>query len=384
MTKKPILNLSVSPELQRQHPSLQGAIPPFLRFGDKYHKQNIKQDIRGAKKELMLFINKFGHSGQYHNLEHFNKVNEYISTAIRTVMESHPGIFSEQDLIAGEIFAYGHDCVHNGAREIPYTLNLLSIGELYGFNYSNVWIHDHLRGAINFGILEDNNITNGNRKLIVSNTEPIELSEEEMSSIVTDSILYRNGIGFDLRCKISGMIQATEFRRSMEDGHPGFKWPRTALEVIAKLSDMGSFCEDINTWLRVCSNIYLENPSYKVNDALSFVELESDFINNFLKPIFNPNFIPKVIGYEDDSIPPYIADYFYQKIVEKEEFLSRIKTLIENADQNLSQLSNSGIDTDDELTRLSQAILPVLQKNNLSLEGEKNPIPLASPRIIEL
>ena len=376
----------ISPDLKVRHPSLLGVIPPGLRCaGHLKSRRNIPESIPGFFNNLAHFVENFGYDGAYHNPDHFNDVDLRFADNIKYLQQKYPGEFSERDYVAASMFAQGHDCVHNAERNIAYVLTVNGICTLYGYpddNHSRIAVHD----AMNYGNAEDNKANNGNRPLVPSWDEPIELSEEEMAAIVVDAIAYSNAISFETRCQVSGMIQASELKRSQTNGQPGFKRPRTQMEVLARLSDIGNFCDDIEPWLETSVNINVEVPWFTGTDVLSFIEEELHFINHYAKAMLETENIPLLRLVDGHELRARIPDYFPLRIREKEEYLLAMKERINElraGDPRQELLANPANtpqrDIDDQLGRLAGIVRPALAKNNPALADPATPVPLALP-----
>jgi len=377
--------------MQESHPSFQGVVPPLLRIqacSKKAKILNIPLDVNGFYEDLLGFIERFGHKGEYHNHEHFVDVAQRFKTDLEFLKKKYPSEFDDLDFLKAEMASRSHDAVHNayGKHDPAFTLSANQICALYGFAPNNSHMLGQIVEAINFGIEEDNRLNGGTRPTIskkkTNGDEPITLSEEEMSQIVQDAYAYRNGFSFDLRCEISGMLQATEFKRSMIEGQPAFKWPRTQMELLMKLSDIGNFCDPTDHWIATSTRVNTELPFFKGISAIGFINEELFFINTYVKPVLDPKNQPTIEDVSGDRIPARVPDYYLTSIVEKENFLLRLRSEIES----ITEAKDAGIEIDEsnELKQFKEAIRPALAKTDNRLNDPKVEVPLVAGESPEL
>ena len=367
-----------SKQLILDHPSLIGVIPPALRFKND-RPENIPFNAKGFFDDLNDFLESFDHVGEYHNPSHFEDVkNRFINDLQNIADFFHTELISKIPLLA-TAFSLGHDCVHNayGKRQPTFEMSIKTICEFYGFDSEDPKTQKKVMDAINFGINQDNELTNGERALVSNPDEVIALSEEEMSAIVVDSFAYRNGFDFETRCLLAGMFQATEFKRSMDDGLPGFKWPRTQMELMAKLADLGNFCDEINEWLEISTKVNIEVPWFNGTTALDFIEEELHFINNYLRPVLDPQNLPIVIDANGNSTRAKVPELYLSAVAEKEDHMLKLKAEIEA----IILAGNPGTSIppySEDLEEFLRIIRPALAKTDPELADPLNPIQLAS------
>ncbi len=371
-------------ETIEKHPSLIGVVPPLLRINSTMTKVNIPLNISGFFEDLKSFQNEFGYDGQYHNPAHFEDVERRISKDIKHLKRKFPGEFGDREILQAHIAARSHDIVHNayGKHSPSYTLNANQICALYGFAPNDSHMLPLIIEAMNAGIEEDNRINLGERASIRDGDEPIGLSEEEMSQIVQDAFAYRNGFDFDFRCEISGMVQATEFKRAMNVDKPGFKWPRTQMEYLLKLADIGNFCEQIDTWVETSTRVNTELPFFTGTNAREFINEELTFIDTYVKPVLDVDNQPRIIDVEGQFVPIRIPEYYVTLILEKENFLKELRAEIDTI--AIAQQSGEEVAESKELKKFKEAIRPSLAKTDKRLSDPKVKVPLVSAQGQEL
>jgi|GEM_PF-6489318 len=372
-------NLAFAPEVKGRHPSLQGVVPPMLRIHGKIAEINIPLNVNGFFEDLQHFQDEFGYEGEYHNPEHFLDVERRIVEDIeKWLRKKFPGEFGDREVLQARMAAKAHDAAHNayGKHSPAYSLSTNQICALYGFAPNDSHILPLMIEALNAGIKEDNEINSGNRPTVSNGDELVGLSEEEMSQIVQDAFAYRNGFDFDFRCEISGMIQATEFKRSMNGDEPGFKWPRTQMELLVKLADIGNFCDPVDRWISISTKVNTELPFFTGTNAREFINEELAFINTYVKPLLNPNNRPLIRDVDGELIPARIPDYYLTSIKEKENFLKRLRQEIDEI--TIAIQSGEGIKESEELSKFKEAIRPALAKTDKRLKDPKVEVPLVS------
>ncbi|MFN8015840.1 MAG: hypothetical protein U0R17_04445 [Acidimicrobiia bacterium] len=362
-----------------KHPSLIGVIPPLLRLPSN---PNVPLSIDGFFDDLNKFVTNFNYKGYYHNPEHFQDVERRIETDLYTIEDEFGYKFSPEERLIAKAFARGHDAVHNGKRpkDEHYFLTVNKICELYGIDTASLTWRRKIKEAINFGINEDIELTGEQRAKITFFDRPIALSEEEMTAIVVDALAYRNGFSFEDRCTLAGMIQATEFKRSMKDGQPWFKWPRTQLEVIGKLADMGNFCDGIHNWLDTSTKINMEVPWFNGTSALDFIKEELHFIDNLLAPVLDKTKM-RVLHPNGEIGEPFIPTNYLEAVKEKRDFVAKLHDEIEGLIK--AGLHNLGERMSKDLKELLRIIRPALAKTDRSLEDETHPVTIATDQQIE-
>lgn len=371
---KPTLEFSA--EVIEKHPSLKGVVPPMLRLTGSVKEMNIPLDIDGFFEDLDHFIKEFGYMGEYHTPEHFVDVEQRFLRDLEFLKGKHQSEFDDRDLLRAKMAARSHDVAHNayGKRQPAYFLTVNSICALYGFAPNGSHMVPSIIEAMNVGIEEDNALNNGSRPLVTGADDPIGLSEEEMSQIIEDAFAFRNGFSFDFRCEISGMIQATEFKRSMVDGKPDFKWPRTQMELLMKLADIGNFCEQVSSWLDTSVKVNTELPFFTGTTALEFINEELFFINTYVKPVLDAKNQPTILDIDGNHIPARVPDYYYTSIEEKERYLLHLRSEIERITEQI-ELGNE-LPESKELSEFCEAIRPALGKTDPRLLDQEVPVPL--------
>src|SRR5690606_34091892 len=142
--------------------------------------------------DLRNFIEAFEHKGEYHNVDHFIDVDQRFVKILDEIQNQHPGEITTEDYLLAKMFALRHDSVHNAHRNVPFTLSVKDIDELYGYSTKNYRILKAIKESLNTGIVEDMTITGDERPGVETYTEAISLSEEEMAAIVVDALAYKN------------------------------------------------------------------------------------------------------------------------------------------------------------------------------------------------
>ena len=347
------VKFAFSAAVKKSHPSLIGVVPPALRFNaDKYanrerQKRRQQSKIKTAFQMIKQQQASFKYEGKYHIIPHFGHVEERFVNDLQQ-LERFGIKFDMQKYNLAKLFARTHDIVHNAGKEKPYFLNVKKIADLYGFDSSDENVLKDILGSLNFGFEEDNKITAElyrkyglsdaeveYRPMVKTFREKLKLSEEEMSAIVADAILYKSGFSHKDRRILAGLIQATEFKRSLIDGKPGIKFPRTQFELVAKLSDMGSFYGSVEEWLQLSVDFILETkPSIK--SLRDFLKFELAFFELFVKPVIEEHNLPDVRISNGKIIKAIVPQVCIDGINEKIEF-------IKNALQELDELAANSI-----------------------------------------
>ncbi len=354
-------------------PSLIGVIAPGIRLEKILGKNpNRPENIEGFFADLDNFIRGFNYPGFYHSPSHFLDVENRFFWIMDMIEETSGFEFSAQDRLLAKIFSKGHDCVHNAtkSKEQKFYLSVESICELYGLEPTEDTLR-HLLNALNVGIEEDNDLSGAYREPITSTSEPItQLSDEEMSAIVVDAFAYKNGFDISLRIKTHGLIQASEVSRSLNPActGPGFKWPRTHLELIAKLADLGNFTQDIDSWLKASTNAFVEQDRFKGTTAIEYVDAEIEFLELIVENMLKPENLPRY-EWDDNVIAVYIPKYFSEKLTEKLDYLHKIELEI------LRFNPENGFSAD--LRNFLSHIRPALEKNDLALSNPTSEVTLS-------
>lgn len=350
----------------------------MLRLNGITKKMNIPLDINGFFEELKSFMEDLGYPGAFHNIDHSDDVERRFHRDLLYLKNKYPGEFDDREFLMASMASMSHDCIHNayGQRQPPIVMTANSICELYGLDLNDSHMRLRIIEAINIGIDQDNQSTNSERKKVTDPDATIAMSEEEMSQIVQDAFAYKNGFAFEFRCDISGMVQATESKRSMSEGKPGFKWPRTQMELLMKLADIGNFSEPIDVWLSACDKAITELPFFAGTSALEFVNEELVFINTYVKPALDVENHPTFTDLDGKEIPVRVPDYYYTSIDEKERYLFRLKAEIEAT--FLLEATGDKPQESQELKQFKEAIRGALGKTDKRLLDPKNPVPLVA------
>lgn len=321
MVKSKLREYEFNASTKTRNPSLVGFVAPGLRFNvDKYVLRTMK-NIAPEKKAIRAFNmiqeyqDDFNYEGKYHIPPHFLDVEQRFLSSLKYLAKFGLKVDNKKITLA-KIFARTHDIIHNAGKEEPYFMTVVSIAKLYGIDVNDRQALEEIKESINFGLKEDNDICQWDheicgrqskfvkRPLVDSYTSKIFLSDEEMSGVVADAVLYTCGFAASERRIIWGWIQATEFARSLTpEGNPGIKFPRTQYELIAKLADMGSFYGSIEEWLRLSVDFILENAKAAITTPFEFIEFEYNFFRNFVQPILRLENLPnlRVINCKDEK-----------------------------------------------------------------------------------
>lgn len=168
----------------------------------------------------------------------------------------------------------------------------------------------------------------------------------------------------------------------MIEGQPAFKWPRTQMELLMKLSDIGNFCDPTDHWIATSTRVNTELPFFKGISAIGFINEELFFINTYVKPVLDPKNQPTIEDVSGDRIPARVPDYYLTSIVEKENFLLRLRSEIES----ITEAKDAGIEIDEsnELKQFKEAIRPALAKTDNRLNDPKVEVPLVAGESPEL
>lgn len=380
-------DFELNSSVKRQHPSIVGFVAPGLRFNvDKYVNRTHKNVTPSAKAQrafnmIQNYQDDFVYEGKYHIPPHFSDVEQRFLSNLLDVANIGFKIDASKVVLV-KIFARTHDIVHNAGKDKPFHMTVKSIASLYGIDPKNTDALDEIMSAINFGIQEDNEICEWDhvansrkgkfkkRPLVRSYGSKIHLSDEEMSGVVADAILYTCGFTHKERRMLWGWIQATEFARSLTpEGNPGIKYPRNQFELVAKLADMGSFYGSIEEWLRLSADFILENCFSEITSPIDFVEFEYKFFRNFVQPILRSENLPDagiVNGRNDKAVVPQECIIGME---EKMRYLDDIKhELQELANRQITDLTDktgklvSGVKSliSDRLHRFLELIHPTL------------------------
>ena len=380
-------------QILKQHPSLIGVIPPVLRF-DAIKYLNVP-DLRAYRARYRLdrayqlieeFQDHFAYEGKYHVPIHFLDVEARLLDDIENLRII--GIkFSLEKIALAKIFSRTHDIVHNAGKEIPYFLTVKKIANLYGFDSNCNKVLQEIMCAINFGIEQDNiySLAEHNsdsnsdskfepRELIDTYHDHIKLSDEEMSGIVADSILYKCGFSDKERRILSGLIQATEFRRSFTVvGKPGIKFPRTQFELLAKLADIGSFYGSTEKWLKLSLDLIQETFAGKKMSPLDFVDFELEFFNSFVKLVLKDENLPIVRSSNGLLQKAIVPQTFVREVRVKLEYLEDLRQELVKLPEDITTgiidltketLSNIRAIASDKLNGFLDLVLPALNVTN--------------------
>lgn len=359
-----------NPSTKRQHPSLLGVVAPALRFNAYRFPNSEKLILKPARRfeyahaMFKKFQSTFEYKGKYHIPPHFGDVEVRFLESLKQLSGFGYKVDKEKIELA-KIFAIAHDIVHNAGKIHPYYLTVTRIAKLYGFDLPNDEVLEEIKNSLNYGIQEDNDISLWEqeisardekfvpRKLIKSYNGKIDLSVEEMSAIVTDAILYKCGYTMRQRRIMSGLIQATEFLRSLTpEGNPGIKFPRTQYELIAKLADMGSFYGSIEEWLKLSVDFILEAAKDLIKTPKDFIEFGRNFLNNFVKPILTLKNLPPASNKNGSNEKAIVPPMCLAGIDEK---LSYFETII-------NEFTKHGIDPTSQLFDATGKVLDSIRE----------------------